>query len=178
MYTKDRIRLMLSGGDRRSIGRVAEVVALIERRPKTTSFLVGCLWDEDSRVCMRAADALEKISRKQTFLLKPHTASLLGSLLAETTQQEMKWHLAVVLPRLQLTDSECRRVADILQSYLADKSSIVKTFAMQGLVDLTGQCASLHRGVIDLIRTLTRTGTPAMRARGRKLLQKLEHQDT
>jgi len=177
MYTKDRIRLMLSGGDRRSTGRVAEVVALIERRPKTTSFLVGCLWDEDSRVCMRAADALEKISRKQTFLLKPHTASLLG-LLAETTQQEMKWHLAVVLPRLQLTDSECHRVADILQSYLADKSSIVKTFAMQGLVDLTGQCASLHPSVIDLIRTLTRTGTPAMRARGRKLLQKLEHQDT
>jgi hypothetical protein len=82
----------------------------------------------------------------------------------------------VILPRLQLTASECRRVA-ILQSYLADKSSIVKTFAMQGLIDLTGQCASSRPTVIDLIRTLTRTGTPAMRARGRKLLQKLEHQD-
>ena len=177
MCTKDQMRLMLSGGDRRSIGRVAEVVALIERWPETTSCLVGCLWDEDSRVCMRAADALEKISRKQMFLLESHTASLLG-LLAETTQQEVKWHLAVILPRLQLTDSECRRVADILQSYLADKSSIVRTFAMQGLVDLTGQCSSLHPTVTDLIRTFTRTGTPAMRARGRKLLQKLEHRDT
>jgi hypothetical protein len=131
MYTKDRIRLMLSGGDPRSIGRVAEVVALIERRPKTTSFLVECLWDEDSRVCMRAAGALEKISRKQTFLLKPHTASLLG-LLAETTQQEMKWNLSVVLLRLQLTDSECRRVADIVQSYWADKAPLSRRLQCRG----------------------------------------------
>lgn len=174
MYTKDQIRLMLAGGDRRSIGRVADVVAVVEQQPSVTSSLVGCLWDEDSRVFMRAADAIEKISRERTSFLKPHTASLLG-LLAETTQQEVRWHLAVILPRLQLTDSECRRVADILQSYLEDKSSIVKTFAMQGLADLTSQCASLSPTVIDLIRTLTRTGTPAMRARGRKLLQKLEH---
>jgi hypothetical protein len=82
------------------------------------------------------------------------------------------------LPRLQLTDLEYRRVADILQSYLVDKRSIVKTFAMQGLADLTGQCPFLHPTVIDLIRTHARTGIPAVRARGRKLLQKLEHQDT
>ncbi len=174
MHTKDQIRSMLSGGDRRSIGRVAEIVAVVEQQPRVTSLLVGCLWDEDSRVCMRAADAIEKLSREGTSFLKPYTAPLLG-LLAETTQQEVRWHLAVILPRLQLTDSECCRVADILQSYLADKSSIVKTFAMQGLADLTSQCASLHPVVTGLIRTLTRTGTPAMRARGRKLLQKLEH---
>ena len=125
---------------------------------------------------MRAADALEKISREQAIFLQSHTAHLLG-LLAETTQQEVRWHLAVILPRLLLTDSERRRVAQILQSYLEDRSSIVKTFAMQGLADLTDQYASLRPTVVDLIRSLTRTGTPAMRARGRKLLQKLERQN-
>jgi len=175
MSAKDQIRAMLSGGDRRSIGRVAEIIDLISHHPKTISFLIDCLWDGDACVCMRAADALEKISCKQGTLLQPHTDQLLG-LLAETTQQEVRWHLAVILPRLHLTGSECRRVAQILHSYLEDRSSIVKTFAMQGLADLTNQYPSLGPTVLELIRVLTRTGTPAMRARGRKLLQKLESQ--
>ncbi len=171
--TTKQIRSMLSGGDRRSIGRVAEVLALIEKQPKQIFPLVRCLWDKDSCICMRAADALEKISREQAFLLESHTAPLLG-LLAETTQQEVRWHLAVILPRLSLTGTECRRTADVLQSYLADKSSIVKTCAMQGLTDLTEKCPPLLPTVTDLIRNLARSGTPAMRARGRKLLAKLE----
>jgi hypothetical protein len=156
---------------------VAEVVALIEEHPKSARSLVECLWDEDLWVSMRAAHAVELLSRKRASLFDAYSASLLG-LLAGTTQQKVRWHLAVVVPRLQLTDADCRRVAEILQSYLQDKSSIVKTCAMQGLADLTDRYASLRATVIDLIRELTRTGTPAMRARGRKLLLTLERQDS
>ena len=167
------IRSLLSGGDRRSVGRVAEVVDLVRRRPREASGVVDCLYDKDSCVCMRAADALEKISRDPAISFQSHKAHLMN-LLTETTQQELRWHLAVVLPRLQLTNSECRLVAKTLESYLEDRSSIVKTFAMQGLADLTNQYPSSRLGVTDLIRSLVRTGTPAMRARGRKLLQYLE----
>lgn len=167
---------MLSGGDRRSIGRVAEVVDLVRRYPKLIPSAVECLRDEDTRVRMRAADALEKLSREQAVFLQTYTADLLD-LLAETTQQEVRWHLAVILPRLRLTNAEGHRVAKILQSYLQDQSSIVKTSAMQGLADLTKQYGSLRPGILDLIRALTRTGTPAMRARGRKLLKKLESEN-
>jgi hypothetical protein len=52
-------------------------------------------------------------------------------------------------------------------------SSIVKTFAMQGLSDLARQHVKLQPMVVDLIQSLTRTGTPAMHARGRILLQQL-----
>jgi hypothetical protein len=41
---------------------------------------------------------------------------------------------------------------------------------MQGLAELKRQCALLRFPVVDMNRILTRTGTPAMRARGRKLL--------
>jgi hypothetical protein len=92
---------------------------------------------------MRAADATEKISRDRAALLQPYKTSLIG-LRAEATQPEVRWHLALIVPRLQLTFSECRGVADILQLYLKDRSSIVKTFAMQGLSDLTRQDASLR----------------------------------
>ncbi len=107
-------------------------------------------FDEDALVCMRAADALEKICRDNATLVQSHKGPLLA-LLAETTQQEVKWHLAVIVPRLQLTASECREAAKTLQTYLEDHSSIVKTSAMQGLADLTEQHASLRPFVIDLI---------------------------
>jgi hypothetical protein len=176
MIANGQIRSMLLGGDRRSIGGVADVVVLIEQQPQCISSLVGCLRDEDACVRMRAADALEKISRARPLLLKSYKAAL-QTLLAETAQQEVRWHLALVLPRLPLSQSECRRVADVLQSYLEDRSSIVKTFAMQGLANLATKCASLRSPVVEMIRVHTRSGTPAMRARGRKLLQTLEHQE-
>jgi len=164
--------MMLAGGDRRSVGRVSEVLSLADRHPQVTDSLVKLLSDEDSCVRMRAADALEKLSHKGTILIQPHAACLLD-LLAETKQPELRWHLAVILPRLRLTDAECSRVAHTLQSYLTDKSSIVKTFAMQGLADLANQCAGLQPIVADMIEGLTRTGTPAMRARGRRLLPQI-----
>jgi hypothetical protein len=170
------IRLLLSGGDRRSIGRVPDVIASIGQHPAMLSSLVECLRSDDACIRMRAADALEKISRKETGVLQSHKRELLD-VLAESCQQEVRWHLAVMVPRLQLTQAECCRVSEILQSYLNDKSSIVKTCAMQGMADLISKCASVRANVIELLRYLTRTGTPAMRARGRKLLRHLEAED-
>jgi hypothetical protein len=54
--------------------------------------------------------------------------------------------------------------------YLADGSSIVKTFSMQALADLAEQDESLLDQVTPIIERLTRTGTPAMRSRARRLL--------
>lgn len=170
---KKTIRSLLSEGDRRSVGRVAEVVELVRRHPKQIARVVELLWDRDACICMRAADALEKMSREQPGLLQAYKTPLLA-LSAETAQQEVKWHLALTIPRLQLTICECRSAAEVLQTYLEDRSSIVKTFAMQGLADLTRQDATLRPMVMELLRRLARTGTPAMRARGRILLEQLE----
>jgi hypothetical protein len=62
----------------------------------------------------------------------------------------------------------------VLHIYLEDQSSIVKTCAMHGLAGLTRLDPSLLPEVLDLLRILTRSGTPAMRARGRKLMRRLE----
>ena len=53
------------------------------------------------------------------------------------------------------------------------KSSIVRTFALQGLTDLTAQEPSLTPIVLDLLMSAERNGTPAMKARSRKLLHEL-----
>lgn len=192
----------LEGGDRRSVGRADEVAALVSRNPKLFPRLFAGLWSDDPLVRMRATDAAEKVTRTAPQLLQPYKAELLG-LLAESAlgepefvesdqqpvqkrvrrsskqvvqqpiQQEVRWHLAVMVPRLKLIPAEAQRVASQLTVYLEDRSSIVKTFALQGLWDLAQQHASVRPLVVELLQLAVRTGTPAMRARSRKLLAHL-----
>jgi len=54
---------------------------------------------------MRAADATEKITRSNPDLLRPYTRELLG-LMAEAKQQELRRHLAAMVPRLKLNSKE------------------------------------------------------------------------
>ena len=57
---------------------------------------------------------------------------------------------------------------------LNDKSCIVRTFSMQALADIAAQDAALRPSIIKQLEKLARTGTPAMQARGHKLLAKLK----
>lgn len=169
----ESIRKMLAGGQPRSIGRADEIAELVRRQPKKASSLVECLWDSDGAVAARAASALEKASREMPAILAPHKQPLLG-LMLEAERKELRWQIALMVPRLKLTAAECTRAAQILEGWLEDTSSIVKTFAMQGLADLARQDSSLRPMVLDMLRALSRSGTPAMRARGRILLKRTE----
>jgi hypothetical protein len=170
---KKSILKMLQGGDRRSIGRANRVATIVKEDAGLFSELLGGLWSEDALVRMRAADATEKVTRKRPELLAAYKKELLG-LLAETERQEMRWHLAAIVPRLKLNARERDRAMAALKEYLKDRSSIVKTFALQGMADFAEQDAALRAGVVELLREATRSGTAAMKARGRKLLKKLE----
>ena len=166
------LRDVLSGGDRRSIGRVPVVLDMVRRRPALARQLVAALSDTDPLVRMRAADALEKASAARPELLHPHRRELLG-LAGQATQQELRWHLAQIIPRLPLTRRQRRRAAALLEIYLRDRSAIVRTFAMQALAELASKDAALRPGVLPRLKRLASTGTPAMRARGRRLLARL-----
>jgi len=176
MPTAENIRTMLSVGRQQiHLGRTGEVIALIHAQPRKARQLIECLWDDDLGVASRAADALEEITRDMPSLLNPWKDELLG-LLSEATQNKLRWSLALIVPRCRLGHAECERVADILVTYLEDPSSIVKTCALQGLADLTVQDRALLPWVLDLVCMHSRSGTPAMRARGGKLQQQLQKQ--
>lgn len=163
---------MLGVTDRRSIGRSNEVVRLVLKNPRGFRELIACLWHENSIIRMRAADAAEKISAKRPKLLQRYKAQLLG-LLAEATQIELRWHVAAMIPRLQLTPGERRRAIADLHRYLDDRSSIVKTFALQALFDLAQDDSAFRETVQQLIEEALRSGTAAMKARARQLLKSL-----
>ena len=84
------------------IGRSEEVAAMVSKDPRLFSELMAGLWSTDPLIRMRAADAAEKVTRNRGELLQPYKEELLG-LMVETEQQELRWHLAAMVPRLQLT---------------------------------------------------------------------------
>jgi hypothetical protein len=168
--------LTLQGGDRRSIGNSNRVAALILRQPDRLAELMQCLWSGDAIVRMRAADAAEKVSAKRPALLAPFKAELLA-LADETAQAELRWHLALMIPRLRLGQQERVRATAALEGFLGDRSSIVRTFAVQGLADLSRGIPEMEADVIDLLERACRTGTAAMKARSRKLLAQFRSDD-
>lgn len=88
-----------------------------EIHTSTIDALLGLMRDTDPLVRMRAADALEKASREDPEILMPHKHSLLSEI-AEDPQQEVRWHLLQMLPRLRLTPSEGRRAFEIAANSL------------------------------------------------------------
>jgi hypothetical protein len=172
--------LLAPGKHALSLGRVPEVVALIEAQPRLATRLIQLLWDNDSGIAQRAADVLERVSRKPSpslsRILADSKDALLG-LLTEAQVKKLRWNLALTLGRLPLTLPDCRRTAAAFQTYLDDPSSIVKTAALQGLADLTRHDPSQLPAILDLLRIHGRSGTPAMRARCRILLVQLEKRE-
>jgi hypothetical protein len=169
----NRIIALARGVDRRSTGR-ADKVAEVAKKPVLFQQLIAGLWDEEAVARMRSADAAEKVTRKNYGLLASYRKELL-SLLAEASGQEARWHLAVMVRRLPLSKAERKQAVSLLQGYLEDRSSIVKTFALHGLADLAAAEPSIRETVIQTLQETPRKGTAAMKARSKKLLRGLEN---
>ena len=166
----------LRGGDSRSIGRANEVVADVLKDPALFSNVFNAMLEPDPIIRMRAADAVEKITEQHPEWLDPYKQLLINEI-ALVEQHEVRWHAAQILPRLELNPAERRVVFQILLNYTQEKSSIVRTFAMQALVGITEHDAELRAQVLSLMESLIYEGTPAMKARGLKLLKKMKREE-
>jgi len=169
------ILIKLQGGDRRSIGKVDEVVDLVLGSPPLFEELINGLFADDPVIRMRTADAVEKITLKKPDLLHPHKKKLIR-LAGDTEQQEVRWHMAQILPRLILKSDDRKTIVEIFFTYLNDKSKIVVTFALQALADFAAEDKKLRPRVIRVLEGLNETGSPAIKSRGRKLLERLKKQ--
>jgi hypothetical protein len=160
----------LAGGDRRSIGKADRVVALVLERPALFGDVIGGLTHDDPLIRMRCADVAEKVSVAHPEWLQPHKQALLT--FASTVQEkEVRWHMAQIFPRLQLSAAERRKAVALLFEYLDDPSRIVKTFSMQALFQMSEGDSKLRARVISLLRDAVRNGSPAARSRAKKLLE-------
>lgn len=166
---------ILEEGDLRSVGRVPEVLTLIKDQPELFPEVIQAMTHADPGVRMRASDAVEKFTRSKPDYLQPHKSYLIDSVL-ESEQQEVRWHLAQIVPRLNLTPKERVLVAEKLFDYLEDESKIVQTNSLQALVDLAWENDDLFNKVRAEVERLVEEGSPAVSNRAGKLFQQIDDQ--
>lgn len=160
----------LRGGDLRSVGKADEVAAAIHNALDLFDTVFNGLYEDDPVVRMRSADVLEKVTRTRPQLLYGLAETILGEI-SRIDQQEVCWHVAQIIPRLDLRAQKPEDVVTILERYLGHKSKIVIVSAMEALAQLAER-KYLEKGfVTGLIEEQMEGGSPAVRARGRKLLK-------
>lgn len=160
---------MLDGGDRRSIGQVRAVVAQLRRRPGLLPNVIAAVRSSRPLVAMRAADALEKVSRQRADQLAPYRRHLLHAAIA-TTDPVVRWNLIQLLPRLPCGRSALRRLARRLEVwYLMDSSAIVRVSALDAIASLARRDRTLQPLAGRMIAEALTAPSAAVRARARRL---------
>ena len=163
----------LKGGDRRSIGRADEVVCDIQKDQSLFKEVFKGLYHDDPVVRMRSADVAEKVTKKNPELLTGFEKAIIEEL-SQIEQQEVCWHIALILPRLSYSRSQEKEIFETLKRYLFHKSKIVNVNAMEALTMLALKNNSMKQGVKNIIKSKVASGSPALKARGRKLLKRLD----
>ncbi len=168
------LAVRLARGDHRGEGDAASVAAEIAANPGALPDLVACLFSRNATVRMRAADALERLSRGHGAWLDPYGERLLTEA-AAIDQVELRWRLVQILPRLTLNDDQRRRALRLLSDWFeTSPSRIVRSSALQAVVDLAERDADLRATAADMLGRAMRSGVPSLAARARRILNPFE----
>ena len=134
--------------------------------------LFAGLEHEDSLVRMRAAYAVSKVAEARPDLLLPLKDRFIDRLADPTNSALCRACLLGALRTLEPSPDDVDLLKGLLLDFLHSESSIVKTFSLQLLFDFAEADPALRPEVMPLLWDALERGTPAMRARARKLLKK------
>ena len=127
------------------------------------------LRDGDKAVVERAARTLKKIAERDRGALYAWRKALLKEAF-EAVDVRVQWNLSIVLGRLPLKGADKALAVELMFERMRDVSGLNRTMAMQALMDLSEGDAGLRARVMPIVWEFLENGTPAMRARARKLL--------
>ena len=160
---------LLAGGDLRSIGKSNSVILKIHDQNDFDE-LFQCLFHPDRIVVMRAADAIEKITIIKPQYLNNHKKEVI-EICKTTGNKELKWHLALLIPRLNLSKPEVSKGWNILSGWVRDKtnSRIVRVNSIQALFELAKLNMELDKKLKILFTELKKENIPSITARIKKI---------
>lgn len=160
---------LLSGGDLRSTGKGISVIPKIKNQADFDG-LFNFLFHTDRIIVMRAADTVEKITITNPQYLTKHKKKTL-ELFYVAKNKELKWHLAQLLPRLNLNDKEFIEVWEELIKWARNRenSRIVRVSAVQALYELVKQKKDLWQEFNLITMELEKENIPSINARIRNI---------
>lgn len=159
----------LAEGKRGSVARASDVMHYVRGKPEALGSLIEALSSSDATVVAHAAHACLSIFKACPDRLLPYRKALLAVLL-QRDQWELIEQLTKILPQLGYSDEERQglsaRLMDVVEN---GASSIARTCALQGLVDLAAIDELYEANASQAIEYALESGTKAMKARARKL---------
>ncbi len=114
-------------------------------------------------------ERLKKISEVDGAVLFPWRKALVNEAF-RARDVRVQWNLSLVLGRLPLRARDKAVVVDLMFERLRDPSGLNRTCALQALMDLSANDAALRRRVRTIMEEFMENGTPAMKARAKKLM--------
>jgi len=159
----------LSGGDLRSIAQANKVVASVNSQEEFDE-LFSEIQNPDRKVVMRAADVIEKISINNPEFLQKHTTDILA-LCQKATDKELKWHLALLVSRINLNNTAFEKTWATLANWATNQheSKIVRVNSIQGLYELLMQKPELQHNFDSILTELEKENIASIKARIKKL---------
>jgi len=166
---KFQIEKMLSGGDLRSIGKSNSILPKIKNQNDFDK-LFKFLFHKERLVKMRAADIIEKITILNPQYLTKYKKEII-ELCNVSTDKELIWHLALLIPRLPLDNKEFGNAWGILIKWAKDKinSRIVRVNSIQGLFEMTKQKSKFKKDFEMTLFEIEKENIPSINSRIRKL---------
>ena len=166
---KESLTSLLLGKDLRTIRQNNVVVNSIHDQ-RTFDELFSLVFHHERTLVMRAIDAIEKVTAKHPEFLITHKSQLI-EVLNSADHKELKWHIAQLLPRVDLTVAELEGVWHKLAYWALNKteSKIVRVNALQGLFDLSKFNPELKNDFEKITSTVEHEAIPSIQARIRKL---------
>jgi hypothetical protein len=137
---------LLIGKDLRNVHKNSIVVQAVQDQPAFDE-LFRLMFCRERSLVIRAADAVEKITRMRKDFLRTHKDQLLA-ILKSADHKELKSHAIGLIPRIELTPHELRYVWHTL-TYLAlnrHATKSVRVSALQALSDISSDLPEHWRG--------------------------------
>ena len=127
---------LLTGGDLRSDGNSIQVAEMVIENPKLIKKLIDGLSVSNELVRARTSGALEYVSRFIPVKVKKYLPLILNSTIEEKNHTA-KFHLAMLLANLDISENESKNIFEILFNLLDDESFFVKIWAISSLTILS-----------------------------------------
>ena len=155
----------LLGGDLRSISKSEEIVEFVKNQQQFDD-LFNFIDNSNRLLQMRSIDAIEKITLKYPEFLNSHKNKII-ELSSKQQNIEFKWHLALLLPRLELNINEINTVYTILYKWALDvkESKIVRVNSIQALHELSNLYNFKREEFIEILSKIQKENIPSLNAK-------------
>jgi hypothetical protein len=171
--TREHFTNLLIGKEIGRIGQNSIVVRAVKDQ-KTFDELFGLVFHHEKPVVVRAIDAVEKATQKHPEYLQPHKQQLL-CILKSGDHKELKWHIAQLLPRVELDKDELDYVWHMLTYWCLNRneSKTVRVNALQGLFDISQVHSRFEGEFRETLAAMEKELVPSIQARISKIRQKM-----